>query len=248
MKDQKLKVIFNRKTGRDVYHMSLAGDCSEISRPGQFINILVDDFFLRRPISIFDHDDDHVEILYRVVGGGTMSLAEKVPGDLLDVLLPLGNGFDISKAGRKPLLVAGGIGMPPIHELTRLMLSKNMDFRAIIGFRSQADMFSLDKFEKLGASPIIATEDGSFGEKGLVTDVMDRLKETGEYDFDYVMCCGPEPMLRAVYAHSPDGQFSFEERMGCGFGACMGCSCETKYGTKRICKDGPILYKDEIIW
>ena len=248
MKNQILKTIYNRQVGRDVYHMSLAGDCSEIEKPGQFIDILIDDYFLRRPISIFDHDDEHVEILYRVVGGGTEALAAKTPGDPLDVLLPLGNGFDTSKSNGKILLVAGGIGMPPIHELSKLFLAEGREFKVLLGFRSKDDMFSADSFDKLGIEPVIATEDGSCGEQGLVTDVMKRLRETGAYDFDYVMCCGPEPMLRAVYELSPDGQFSFEERMGCGFGACMGCSCETKYGYKRICKDGPVLYKDEIIW
>lgn len=261
MKDQKLKIIFNRKISGGVYHMSLAGDCSEIERPGQFIDILLDDFFLRRPISIFDHDDEHVEILYRVVGGGTRALAEKHEGDVLDVLLTLGNGFDVTKRGEKTLLVAGGIGMPPIHELAKLLAAsqaaamdtyKQNDFRVLLGFRSEEDMFCIDSFRALGIEPIIATEDGSYGESGLVTDVMRRLKgaDGGDctYDFDYVMCCGPEPMLKAVYENSPDGQFSFEERMGCGFGACMGCTCETKYGFKRICKDGPVLYKDEIKW
>jgi dihydroorotate dehydrogenase electron transfer subunit len=246
MKNQRLTVQFNNKISGGVYHMSLAGNCSEISRPGQFIDILIDDFFLRRPISIFDHDDAHVEILYRAVGAGTDALASKSPGDVLDVLLPLGNGFDVDRCGKQNLLVAGGIGMPPIHELARLMTS---DFRVLLGFRSAEDMFGIDAFRSLGIEPVVATEDGSFGIKGLVTDVMDMMK-SGEldFDYDYVFCCGPEPMLKAVYEHSPDGQFSFEERMGCGFGACMGCSCKTKYGYKRICKDGPILFKDEIIW
>ena len=258
--------------------MSLEGNCSEIKRPGQFIDILIDDYFLRRPISIFDHDDDHVEILYRVVGGGTEALSAKVPGDVLDVLLPLGNGFDVSKRGERTLLVAGGIGMPPIHELSREL----PDCKVLIGFRSADDMFCLDSFKALGIEPIVATEDGSFGIRGLVTDVMDIMKSGGAakvitagsgnsgeqdsgaaddvsgsagehgfnkgYDYDYVFCCGPEPMLKAVYERSPDGQFSFEERMGCGFGACMGCSCETKYGYKRICRDGPVLTREEIIW
>ena len=247
MKDQKLKVIYNNKVGKDVYLMSLAGDCREIERPGQFIDILVDDFFLRRPISILDSDDEHVEILYRVVGSGTFAMAEKKAGDMLDALLPLGNGFDISKCHGKTLLVAGGIGMPPIYGLSKLMASDGMDFRTVIGYRSEDDMFLMDRFKELGIDPVIATEDGSFGIKGLVTDAMDHLRAEG-YDFDYVMCCGPEPMLKAVYEHSPDGQFSFEARMGCGFGACMGCSRETKYGSKRICKDGPVLDMDEIVW
>ena len=266
MKDSRLTVQYNNKLSGGVYHMSLAGDCSEIKRPGQFIDILIDDFYLRRPISIFDHDDEHVEILYRVVGRGTDALAAKTPGDELDVLLPLGNGFDADKCGNQNLLVAGGIGMPPIHELAKQFMaanpvrsdggSENVNFRVLLGFRSSQDMFGLDAFRSLGIEPIVATEDGSFGIKGLVTDVMDMMKgSTGTegFDYDYVFCCGPEPMLKAVYETAAEsgvvsGQFSFEERMGCGFGACMGCSCETKYGYKRICRDGPILTMDEIVW
>lgn len=273
MKDQFLTIEYNEKLSGGVYHMSLVGDCSEIERPGQFIDILVDDYFLRRPISIFDHDDKHVEILYRVVGGGTDALAGKQPGDTLDVLLPLGNGFDLDRYGKNNLLVAGGIGMPPIHELAKLMNERKdtqiqagdeSKFRVLIGFKSADDMFGIDSFKKLGIEPIVATEDGSYGEKGLVTDVMRRMKTDPDkadiiesdrlhFDYDCVFCCGPEPMLKAVYKTAVDngvtlGQFSFEERMGCGFGACMGCSCETKYGYKRICKDGPVLDLDEIIW
>ena len=261
MKDQLLTVKYNRKISRDVYHMSLAGDCGGISRPGQFIDVLVDDFFLRRPISIFDHDEDHVEILYRVVGGGTGALAKKEPGDTLDVLLPLGNGFDVSARGKNTLLVAGGIGMPPVHGLAKEFLrlkaeGSDADFHVLIGFRSADDMFGLESFDVPGIVPgaelTVATEDGSYGEKGLVTDVMEMLKR-GRCDFDCVMCCGPEPMLKAVYGKAADlgvtsGQFSFEERMGCGFGACMGCTCMTKYGYKRICRDGPVLDMEEIVW
>ncbi len=265
MKDELLTVQFNNKIAGGVYHMSLAGNCSEIKRPGQFIDILIEGFYLRRPISIFDHDDDHVEILYRVAGNGTDALSAKVPGDVLDVLLPLGNGFDAERRGGRNLLVAGGIGMPPIHELAGQLMragsssrgpssGERADFRVLLGFRSGEDAFGIDALRSLGIEPVIATEDGSLGIRGLVTDVMDMMKSApadrpdAAYDYDYVFCCGPEPMLKAVYARSADGQFSFEERMGCGFGACMGCSCETRYGYKRICRDGPVLQYDEIIW
>ena len=300
MKDSRLTVQYNNKLAGGVYHMSLAGDCSEIKRPGQFIDILIDDFYLRRPISIFDHDDEHVEILYRVVGRGTDALAAKTPGDELDVLLPLGNGFDAGKCGKQNILVAGGIGMPPIHELAKQFMAagcntrgssagisteagaaqsdsadikteagaeqsdtaetngnlERAEFRVLLGFKSSQDMFGLDAFRSLGIEPVVATEDGSFGIKGLVTDVMEMMKSGAGaegFDYDCVFCCGPEPMLKAVYETAAgsgvvSGQFSFEERMGCGFGACMGCSCETKYGYKRICRDGPILTMDEIVW
>jgi 2-polyprenylphenol hydroxylase and related flavodoxin oxidoreductases len=222
--------------------MYLTGDCHEVSAPGQFINIKLDGCYLRRPISICDYDDGHISIVFRVVGTGTQKLSKVKRGDLLDVLMPLGNGFDISADCNYPVLVAGGIGFPPIFNLAKRMTEKGLNPKVIIGFNSAADVIPLEKFNEISIYPIITTIDGSVGEKGLVTDALDK------EDFDYVFACGPEPMLKAVWDISPDGQFSFEARMACGFGACMGCSCKTKYGYKRICKDGPVLYREEIIW
>lgn len=227
---------------QDIYYMNLTGDCSEISTPGQFINIKVDGFYLRRPISICDYDKKHISIVFKVIGPGTKKLSEATRGELADVLMPLGNGFDISKCGSRPLLIAGGIGLPPIYCLAKLMTEQRIDFKVICGFNTAGDILLMDKFNKQGITPVVTTVDGSAGIRGMVTDAM--LSEV----FDYVYACGPEPMLKAACEIAPDGQFSFEARMACGFGACMGCSCKTKYGSKRICKDGPVLYKEEIIW
>jgi dihydroorotate dehydrogenase electron transfer subunit len=242
MRQEKLKVTANEKILHDVYFMRLSGDCSGISRAGRFIDIRIEGFFLRRPISIYDYTDKYVDILYKTVGAGTDALAETPAGAELDVLLPLGNGFDISKRGGKNLLVGGGIGLPPIYSLAKEFVSQGMQPVVIAGFNTSADILPMERFHEIGIDPVIATADGSVGVKGFVTDAM-KLE-----DYDYVFCCGPKPMLKAVYDASPDGQFSFEERMGCGFGACMGCSIETKHGPKRVCADGPVFFRDDIIW
>lgn len=242
MKKQILKVENKEKLAESVYSLTLSGDVSEISAPGQFINIKIDGFYLRRPISICDYDEKRLTIVFKVVGQGTEVLAGLSAGDTLDVLLPLGNGFDPEKSGKKPLLIGGGIGVPPIYGLAKSFIAKGITPQVVIGFNTKSEVILAEDFRKLGVSPIISTADGSAGVKGFVTDAMKSL------DYDYVYTCGPEPMLKAVCNAAPDGQFSFEARMACGFGACMGCTCETKYGYKRICKDGPVLFKEEIKW
>lgn len=242
MKRQMLRVDNVKKIQNEIFIMTLGGDCREISAPGQFVNIKLDGFYLRRPISIYSYDTDYVTIIFKVVGEGTKALSQAKRGDVLDVLLPLGNGFDVNKSGEKPLLVGGGIGVPPLYGLAESFVDHGIIPQVVIGFNSEHDVILAREFSVLGITPIVATADGSVGLKGFVTDGMKGL------DFDYVYTCGPEPMLKAVYDVSPDGQFSFEARMACGFGACMGCTCETKYGYKRICKDGPVLYKEEIKW
>lgn len=242
MKRQTLKIQNITEIQKNIFAMNLGGDCSEINAPGQFINIHVDGFYLRRPISIYSYGKDYVTIIFKVVGQGTKALSQMQVGDELDVLLPLGNGFDPEKCGEKPLLVGGGIGVPPIFGLAESFINKGIIPQVVIGFNSEDDVILAHQFETLGITPIITTVDGSVGVKGFVTDAMKDL------DYDYVYTCGPEPMLKAIWNVTPDGQFSFEARMACGFGACMGCTCETKYGYKRICKDGPVLYKEEIIW
>ncbi len=242
MDRQLLTIEANTPVTADTWHMKLTGDCAAISAPGQFINIRLDGFFLRRPISIYDHEDGWVSILYKALGQGTRAMSEMTPGQTLDVLLPLGNGFDVSLCTPHTLLAAGGIGMPPMYGIAKELCSRGITPQVALGFNTEEDILPLQPFRDLGIEPVIATADGSFGVKGFVTDAMETL------DYDYVCTCGPEAMLKAVYEHMPDGQLSFEERMGCGFGACMGCSCRTKYGTKRICTDGPILMKDEVIW
>ena len=242
MKRQILKVNNSRELQPGILIMTLTGDCSEISAPGQFINIRLDGFYLRRPISIYSYDAGFVTIIFKVVGQGTKALAAAKRGDVFDVLMPLGNGFDITKCGSRPLLTRGGIGVPPLYGLAEAMTTAGIRPQVVTGFNGKSDIILTDEFRALGIEPVITTVDGSAGIKGFVTDAMKTL------DYDYVYTCGPEPMLKAVYDAAPDGQFSFEARMACGFGACMGCTCETKYGYKRICKDGPVLYKEEIKW
>ncbi len=236
------KVESNEKIAKSVYKMVLSGDTSAITRPGQFINIKVPDKYLRRPISVCDFDAETVTVIYKVVGEGTMIMSEMEKGISLDVLTGLGNGFDIGKSGDRPLLIGGGVGVPPLYNLAKKLKDEGKTVTVILGFNTSDEVFLKEEFEKI-ATVYLTTADGSEGQKGFVTDAMDGI------DYDYIYTCGPQAMLRAVYDKAKaGGQFSFEERMGCGFGACMGCSCKTKYGAKRICKDGPVLEKEEIIW
>ncbi len=242
-----LQTIFeiksNEKIAKDVYKMVLLGDTSDLKKPGQFVNIKLDGFFLRRPISVCDYDEGVLTLIYKVVGSGTEVMSRMAEGEKLDILTGLGNGFDISKSGNNPVVIGGGVGVPPMYNLARKLIEEGKNVTAVLGFNKEEEIFYKEEFEKLGAKVLISTVDGSVGVKGFVTDALK------EIDFSYTYCCGPEPMLKAVYnASDKDGQFSFEERMGCGFGACMGCSCKTKYGNKRICKEGPVLCKEEIIW
>ena len=243
MKQGIFTVTENVKIAENTYKMVLAGDVSAITASGQFVNIQLDGFYLRRPISVCDYDDKTVTIIYKAVGRGTEYMAELGEGAKLDVLTGLGNGYDLTKSGEKPLLIGGGAGVPPMFNLCRKLIAEGKKPVVIMGFNKADEVFYEEEFKALGAEVIIATADGSVGVKGFVTDAMKDL------NYSYVYTCGPEPMLKAIYnTMTTSGQFSFEERMGCGFGACMGCSCETKYGNKRICKDGPVLEKEEIIW
>lgn len=242
MKQGVFEIAENRPVARGTMRMRLQGDTSAITRPGQFINIKLDGFFLRRPISVCDRDDKSVTIIYKVVGRGTEKMSRMDHGSL-DVLSGLGNGFDVSPACKYTLIAGGGVGAAPLYFLARELISSGHFVTAALGFNTASEVYYEREFADLGADVIIATADGSRGVKGFVTDAM------AHAEYDYFYACGPEPMLRAVYAIShTDGQFSFEERMGCGFGACMGCSCKTLYGSKRICRDGPVLTKEEIIW
>ena len=242
MKQVVYEISENRSLTNDIFRMELRGDVSAIERPGQFVDIKLDGFFLRRPISVCDWDGEGLTLIYKAVGLGTRAMSRMRPGDRLDVLSGLGNGYDMAKSPAAPLLIGGGVGVPPLVGLARRLRDLGKKPEVLLGFNSKADAFCIDEFSALGLTPRIATLDGSLGQPGLVTDLMDG------FDRAYVFTCGPEPMLKAVYAKAQDGQFSFEERMGCGFGACMGCSCRTKYGAKRICKDGPVLEREEIIW
>ncbi len=236
------QVEYNCLLTKDVWEMGLSGDTSAITAPGQFINIKLDGFFLRRPISVCDWDGEGITIIYRAAGKGTAALSDVEPGQDLDVLCGLGNGFDVSKCGQRTLVIGGGVGTPPMYGLAKALLKAGKTPSAILGFNRRDEIFYEDKFRALGIETTVATVDGSYGTKGFVTNALPER-------CDYFCACGPLPMLKAVcHAVGTSGLVSFEERMGCGFGACMGCSCKTKYGNKRICKDGPVLEKEEIIW
>ncbi len=228
----------------NVYEMVLLGDTSDITATGQFINIQLDGFYLRRPISVCDWNAESVKIIYKVVGTGTEYMATLAEGAKLDILTGLGNGYDTEKSGDAPLLIGGGVGVPPLYALAKKLIAQGKNVKVILGFNTAKEVFYEEQFKDLGAEVFVTTVDGSKGIKGFVTNAFEAV---GGYT--HIFTCGPEPMLKAIYnASETSGQFSFEERMGCGFGACMGCSCKTKYGNKRICKDGPVLEKEEIIW
>ena len=244
MKQSIFKVVSNRKVAKNTFEMKLSGDNSHITAPGQFVNIRLDGFYLRRPISVCDVEGDTLTLIYKVVGKGTEKMAEMTGGEELDLLTGLGNGYDLTKAGDRVLLVGGGVGLPPMYLLAKELIKSGKKVNVIAVFGSADEVFYKEEFEKLGASFTVTTVDGSCGIKGFVTDA---LASVGEYSS--IMTCGPEPMLKALYSATDcPAQFSFEERMGCGFGACMGCSCKTVTGYKRICKDGPILCREEILW
>lgn len=238
-------ILSNEPLTPAVYRMVLEGDTQYITRSGQFINIELTGKYLRRPISVADYDNKTVTIIYKVVGSGTEQMRGMARGEKLDILTGLGNGFATDNDAKRPLLVGGGVGVPPMYNLCKRLLSEGKRPTVIIGFNTKAELFYEEEFKALGVDVVVATADGSAGVKGFVTDAIREAK----VEFDYLYTCGPLPMLKALYdATDVPAEFSFEERMGCGFGACMGCSCKTKYGNKRICKDGPVLKREEIIW
>ena len=242
MKQGIFEIAENVQLVESVYRMRLVGDVSAVSAPGQFINIMLKGKYLRRPISVYDVDSDSVTIIYKVVGSGTDILSKMSVGEKLDILTGLGNGYDISEAGNAPLLIGGGVGVPPLYLLAKELIKVGVKPRVIIGFNTEKEVFGEKEFSDLGCEVTVTTVDGSKGVKGFVTNALPE-------SYSYFYTCGPEPMLKAVYKSTvTSGQFSFEERMGCGFGACVGCSCKTVTGYKRICKEGPVLRKEEILW
>lgn len=244
MKDVMLIVTSNEKLVENVYKMTLQGDLSDIKAPGQFVNIKIDGLFLRRPISVCDINEDNLTIIYKVVGKGTEQMSKMKPCEKLQTLTGLGNGYDLNIAGNTPLLIGGGVGVPPVYYLGKKLIKKGITPSVILGFNKKEEVFYEREFRNLGCNVALTTVDGSTGIKGFVTDALREIP-----DYTHIYCCGPEPMLKAVYKESKTGaSFSFEERMGCGFGACMGCSCKTITGYKRICKDGPVMEKEEILW
>ena len=242
MKQGIFEIVSNDPLAPSVFRLVLRGDISAITKPGQFVNIKLDGLFLRRPISVNDLGENTLTLICKVVGKGTKRLSEMKSGSL-DLLTGLGNGYDTSLSGDHPVLIGGGVGVPPLYLLAKKLLSEGKKPTAILGFNKKEELFAEEEFRSLGIPVIVTTADGSYGTRGFVTDA---LKET---DYSYFYACGPEPMLRAVWKSTvTPGQMSFEERMGCGFGACMGCSCKTLTGNKRICRDGPVMKKEEILW
>jgi len=243
MKQSIFKILTNEALTSNVYRMTLEGDTSAITAPGQFVNIRLAGKFLRRPISVCDWEDGKLTLVYKVVGHGTAQMAAMAPGESLDILTGLGNGYDLTLTGEHPVLVGGGVGVPPMFGLAKRLRAMGKEVQVILGFNTREEIFYEEAFQALGCTVYVTTVDGSYGVKGFVTDAMKDLH------YSHFCACGPEPMLKALYAASAtSGQMSFEERMGCGFGACMGCSCKTLTGNKRICKDGPVMKKEEILW
>ena len=242
MKQSIFEIVSNEALTDSVYKMVLAGDTSDITNCGQFVNIQLDGMYLRRPISVCDYDENTLTIVYKVVGKGTEAMAAMGAGVKLDILTGLGNGYDLTLAGDKPVLLGGGVGVPPMYNLAKKLRAMGKEVKVILGFNVKSEIFYEEEFKALGCDVTVTTVDGSYGVKGFVTNALPE-------SYSYFYTCGPEPMLKAVYkATATSGQMSFEERMGCGFGACMGCSCKTITGYKRICKEGPVMKKEEILW
>lgn len=242
MKQGIFTISLNEKLTDNVYKMVLSGDTADITACGQFVNIQLDGLYLRRPISVCDCDKKSVTIIYKVVGKGTELMSKMTVGESLDVLTGLGNGYDLSLSGNNPVLLGGGVGVPPLYMLAKNLIKQGKRVSVILGFNTKSEVFYEQEFKDLGCDVTVTTVDGSYGVKGFVTNAY-------PHDYTYFYTCGPEPMLKAIYKTAKtSGQMSFEERMGCGFGACMGCSCKTITGYKRICKDGPVMKKEEILW
>ena len=244
MQQVSFEIQSNRRIARDIYELRLAGDTSAITAPGQFVDLRLPGFYLRRPISVCDWGEGTLRLIYKVQGKGTAALRDDPAGTKLDVLTGLGNGYDLSKCGPRPLLLGGGVGVPPLYGLAKRLVGQGSKPLAVLGFNTASEAILLEDFAAMGVPVTVCTADGSLGLHGLVTDGMDLVG-----DYSHVCACGPEPMLRAVYERcATGGQFSLEERMGCGFGACMGCSCQTRNGPKRICREGPVLDKEDLPW
>ena len=242
MKDCMMTVLQNRPLTEDVWELMLRGDTGEMRNPGQFVNLKLSGLYLRRPLSVCNLEGDRLTLIYKTVGSGTEALSRMLPGQTLPVLTGLGNGYDTALSGDRPLLLGGGVGVPPLYYLARLLCAEGKQVSVVLGFNRASEVFYENEFRALGASVTVTTVDGSYGRKGFVTDALPE-------NYSYFYTCGPEPMLKAVYAKTvTSGSFSFEKRMGCGFGACMGCSCRTITGYKRICREGPVLQKEEILW
>ncbi len=243
MEERIFTIVSNVKIANATYKMVLEGETTKITKPGQFVNIKIQGLYLRRPISVCDYSKTDLTLIYKVVGEGTDKLCQMQKGEKLNLLIGLGNGYNTELSGKNPLLIGGGVGVPPMYNLCKALLAEGKTPTVILGFNTGEEVFYKQEFESLGVKTHITTADGSVGVKGFVTDVMKNL------EYDYFFTCGPMPMFKAIEGIAKtSGQYSFEERMGCGFGACMGCTCKTKYGNKRICVDGPVLLREEVVW
>lgn len=244
MKQTVMTLTSRRRLTADVFELRFAGDASAVSRPGQFVNIRLPERFLRRPISVCDWEAGSLTLICRVLGAGTRELCGYEPGTEFDMLTGLGNGYDVDASPQRPVLIGGGVGVPPLYGLAKALLAKGITPVSALGFNTAAEQFYVEEFRALGCEVLLATADGSAGEKGLVTALVEKT------DCDYCFCCGPTPMLKGVYGlpQLTGGQYSFEERMGCGFGACVGCTVRTTGGPRRVCADGPVFRKEEIVW
>ena len=242
MKQGLFEITDHRPVARNIFRICLQGDASGITRPGQFVNLQIEGFFLRRPISVFDWNNHSLTLIYKAVGKGTELMSRMKPGEKLDILTGLGNGYNLSLSGEQPLLIGGGVGIPPLYGLAKALKKENKTVTAVLGFNTAPELYAVEDFRALGCDVIVATVDGSCGRKGFVTDVLPE-------SCSYYYACGPLPMLRSVFRTcSSSGEFSLEERMGCGFGACMGCSIQTREGAKRVCREGPVFRKEELLW
>ena len=241
MKQSIFTIVSNDALTDVVYKMVLEGDTSAITNCGQFVDLRLPEKYLRRPISVCDYDEKTLTLIYKVVGSGTKIMASLPIGTKLDVLTGLGNGYDTSLSGDRPVLVGGGVGVPPMYNLCKKLIAQGKHPQVVLGFNVASEIFLAEEFKALGAEVYIATADGSVGTKGFVTDVIKNLSYT------YFYSCGPMPMFKAMEnVMQTSGQYSFEERMSCGFGACMGCTIQTKAGYKRVCKDGPVFFREEV--
>ena len=242
MKEVTYTVLENTPLTDSVFRLRLAGDTTAITAPGQFLELRLPGLYLRRPLSVCDWDVEGLTVLYKVVGAGTVQLSQARPGQRLDALSGLGNGFDLGACGNTTLVIGGGIGVPPMYGLARRLLAAGKTPVAILGFNTASERFYEDEFRALGIQTILTTADGSCGVRGFVTDALPE-------QYDTFCACGPLPMLRALCrAADKPGFLSLEARMGCGFGACMGCTIETADGPKRVCREGPVFRKEVLLW
>ncbi|MCR5787205.1 MAG: dihydroorotate dehydrogenase electron transfer subunit [Acholeplasmatales bacterium] len=235
-----LKVLENKQINNDIYLIKLEGDTSEIKNSGEFAELKLDNYYLRRPLSIHDYDSKTVSFLYKVLGHGTRDLTRYKKGDVINTILGLGNGFNDLNA-ISPLLIGGGIGMAPLLNLAKRFNEKNIRPNILLGFKNINEVCYVEEFKKYG-DVYVTTDDGSFGYCGNPVSFL----QNNNLKFDKYYACGPLVMLKYLTKYSTLGYVSLEARMGCGIGACMGCSIETKNGIKRVCKEGPVFDADEV--